>query len=149
MDVRNDLWILENNANWKFLTGSQVVNDGGTSTLPAARGRGCFWLDDEENLWLFGGIQNSDDAYVNDKNFNDLWKFSGSWKLIGGDRSASNINGSYGILGVASTSNWPSARSRAAFWKDFSGNFWMFGGISNYSIPRSTILFLYSHSKDS
>jgi N-acetylneuraminic acid mutarotase len=49
------------------------------------------------------------------------------WTWMSGSDTA-NPTGVYGILGVASTSNVPGARSSPANWTDRSGNLWLFGG---------------------
>jgi len=53
------------------------------------------------------------------------------WTWASGS-SAANGEGTYGTLGVASSSNVPGARSSqgiAVTWTDSSGNFWLFGGV--------------------
>jgi hypothetical protein len=95
------------------------------NNMPGARSGSVSWVDDNGNLWLFGG-----------SNFNDLWEFNPSsktWTWVGGNNTASVYGktftpGVYGTLGVASASNIPGPRGGAVSWTDSSGNFWLFGG---------------------
>lgn len=54
------------------------------------------------------------------------------WTWIGGDSSNTSVLteqfGQWGTRGVASSSNYPSARTRAVNWTDADGNYWLFGG---------------------
>ncbi len=50
------------------------------------------------------------------------------WAWMSGS-SSTNQPGSYGTLGVPSSSNFPGARVWACNWTDSSGNFWLFGGV--------------------
>jgi gliding motility-associated-like protein len=54
----------------------------------------------------------------------------GEWTWFGGDTTGSSAltAGSYGVKGVAATSNWPPQRYQPAYWTDTSGRLWMFGG---------------------
>jgi hypothetical protein len=61
---------------------------------------------------------------------NDLWKFDGTrWIWVSGS-SGSQALGSYGVRGTASPTNVPGARWRARLQGDFSGNLWLFGGMT-------------------
>ncbi len=54
------------------------------------------------------------------------------WTWIGGDSSNTSLLadqlGVWGTKGVASPSNYPSARTRAVNWTDSDGNYWLYGG---------------------
>lgn len=50
-----------------------------------------------------------------------------TWAWVSGVNGL-NQAGSYGVQGVASSSNQPGARTASVSWQDASGNFWLFGG---------------------
>ena len=60
----------------------------------------------------------------------------GEWTWMKGSSNA-NVSGSYGIKGVSAPSNNPPGRYQAAYWKDLDGNFWVFGGHSDFTVPRT------------
>jgi N-acetylneuraminic acid mutarotase len=105
-----------------------TLGTAASSNVPPARYGVASWTDSSGNFYMFGGIPN---ATTNPPNFlNDLWKYSTStnqWTWISGSNTI-NQSGTYGTLGTAAAANVPGARFNPAFWKDTSGNFWMFGG---------------------
>jgi N-acetylneuraminic acid mutarotase len=133
----NDLWKFNpTTGEWTWLSGSSssidvkgvygTVGVASASNYPGSRSGACCWADDSGNIWVFGGVgydSNNDSGYLN-----DLWKFSnGQWTWVSGSKTIEQ-QGVYGTRGVPSASNTPGARDRSAYWKDSSGNFWMFGG---------------------
>jgi len=59
----------------------------------------------------------------------EFWRFNpvlNSWSKSAGNNTGTYAN--YGTQGVASSTNIPGSRSKQSFWKDNTGNFWMFGG---------------------
>jgi len=134
----NDLWKYSpGTGQWTWESGSIYTSQYGSygvqgtaanSNTPGAREAGATWTDASGNLWLFGG--SGVDANGSFGALNDLWKFTpsaGQWTWVGG----SNVvfgTGSYGTLGTAASGNIPGARADSSFWKDASGNFWLFGG---------------------
>lgn len=130
----NDLWkYTPSNGEWTWVAGSSTGNAigvygtlgiGSTANTPGARVDAVSWMDQEGNLWLFGGFGEG-------LQLNDLWKFTPSnreWTWVGGSNTTSDP-GFYGTLGVGSTANRPPARSTAMAWTDRDGNFWLFGGM--------------------
>lgn len=114
-------------------TGSIVATYGSLGVSapandPGGRHGAACWTDASGNLWQFGG-----EGYATTTTFgwlNDLWKYnpaSNEWTWMGGSNII-NQNGVYGTLGVASTTNIPGAREFPTWWKDNTGNFWLFGG---------------------
>ncbi|HYV94306.1 MAG TPA: kelch repeat-containing protein [Chitinophagales bacterium] len=104
--------------------GTQGVAD--PANTPGSRGYcAAAFTDKNNNLWLFGGLDNFYSAH------NDLWKYdilTNEWTWMKGTNSAFDP-GSYGVQGVPATTNVPASRSEcAASWVDVSGNFWLFGG---------------------
>ena len=98
-----------------------VSNSPGTRTL-AFPG----WVDENGDLWLFGGARGPNDSIRN-----DLWKYnisSGAWTWMHGNTSFDSP-GIYGTKGVSSPANTPGARDETTCsWVDSAGNFWLFGG---------------------
>jgi N-acetylneuraminic acid mutarotase len=126
--------------------GTAVSGTAGTAAagnIPSARQNATGWTDPSGNMWLFGGygryapFPNGLGGGEND--LNDLWEFnptSKQWTWVGGSLTgvlnaynyAVPPSGSYGALGIASSSNVPGGRDGANGWVDGSGNLWFFGG---------------------
>ena len=86
---------------------------------------GCAgsWVDTSGNLWLYGGQQP-------DPLYSDFWKYdilTNNWVWMSGSNGIAEP-ASYGIRGIADTSNTPGARCYYYPWTDGAGNFWLFGG---------------------
>jgi hypothetical protein len=146
----DDLWKYSIATNeWTFVTGhdNNIFDDraGVYGTLgvpnagnnPGGRYSAQGWVGSTGLLYMFGGNAVSSDENAQGVD-NDFWVFSpstGLWEWIGGPTSifvAANY-GSFGTQGVASSSNFPSARDSAQTWTDQNGNFWMFGGLGDGS----------------
>ena len=120
---------------WTWVSGASFDSQAGSygtkgvaspTNVPGSRSASATWTDFSGNFWLFGG--GGLDANGASGPLNDLWKFDGTnWTWIAGPNVA-NTSGVYGKLKVASPTNLPGARSRAASWIDRSGNLWLFGG---------------------
>lgn len=133
--VINDLWKYSN-GEWTFVSGSLTPAHKGfadqkgvysSSLLPASRRRFAYWMDNQDNLWIFGGDKIS-------QRFNDLWKYStktNEWIWLSGG-NATNVEvepPNYGIKYVSSPSNVPPARTHlSAQAVDSKGNLWLTGG---------------------
>jgi len=121
--TQNFTWIKGSNT-----TGAANVYGAQNTPAPAntpGERHGCAqWVDNNGNLWLFGGEAPAFSWW------NDLWKYNiatNEWTWVRG-MTTPNGGGTYGTLGVASSSNEPGAREFPACWTDNAGNFWMFGG---------------------
>jgi N-acetylneuraminic acid mutarotase len=138
--VFNDLWEYSPTANqWTWVSGSNTSGQSGVygqqgvgaaSNVPGARYYGVGWTDASGNLWLFGGVSNSNDSTGTSLVFNDLWEFNivtKQWTWMSGSDSP-NAPGQYGTLGAGAIGNTPGAREGGATWTDSSGNLWLFGG---------------------
>ncbi len=125
-----DLWKYDVSTNlWTWMKGDSVISQSsvyGIKGIPADNNKpwgslsGTTWVDNENNLWLFG----------NGKYLNELWKFNpalNQWTWIHGDSAISNQS-VYGIKGVASTTNHPGLRQGYVSWIAKDGNLWLFGG---------------------
>ena len=144
----NDLWKYDISTNqWAWMTGSSAINQLGTygtkgtpgaSNTPGARNYLVSWIDASDKLWLFGGNGYSNTASLG--NLNDVWKYDptvNQWTWISGGNvnDVANINGTKGS--TAGVPPFPGSRYQSAFWKDASGNFWLFGG-TGYSATTSS-----------
>jgi N-acetylneuraminic acid mutarotase len=142
----NDLWEFNPmNKEWTWVSGSVQTNQPGvygtlgsaaTENTPGARSEAVSWTDDSGNFWLFGGTAPDPNPYDNGMTFNDLWKFDPKaemWTWVSGSNTT-NVAGTYGSIGVASTSNAPGSRTGASGWIDSKGNLWLYGGSSNLRI---------------
>jgi N-acetylneuraminic acid mutarotase len=139
-DQLNDLWQYDPTTNqWTWMGGANTPNAVGVygtqgvtaaDNVPGARAYSATWVDDNGNLWLFGGY--GSDVNGSYGQLNDLWKYdpvTGQWTWISGSSEA-NAAGIYGTQGVAAATNVPRGRSNSSAWVDGSGNFWLFGGLS-------------------
>ena len=146
-DFMNDMWKYDlSNNQWTWIKGDSLVASIGiygtqgvasSTTTPGARGGACTWQDANGNFWLYGG--DGYDAFTNEGELGDLWKYNPSnnqWTWMKGSITASQT-AVYGTLGQSATANQPGARYGSSFWKDASGNFWMFGG-SGYDASGSS-----------
>lgn len=128
--VRNHLWKYNIATNmWTWINGSSGCNNvaaygilGVPSSLntPGARSEfSASWIDENDNLWLFGG-----------NNLNDLWRYNtatNEWTWMKGGNLPGQVN-MHGIKGVPNSSNTPGSRFAFATWKDLNKKFWLFGG---------------------
>lgn len=126
-----------NAQDWTWLRGNStnsVVANYGTMGVsaptndPGGHHGSASWMDASGNLWQFGG-----EGYASTTTMgwlNDLWKYNpttNEWTWIRGSNFIDQ-NGKYGTLGVSSPTNEPGGREFPTYWKDNSGNFWLFGG---------------------
>ncbi len=134
----NDLWKFDG-TNWTWVSGSKQTNQSGSygtqgtsssSNMPGSRVNAISWLDNSNNLWLFGGY-GYDGTSGSLYNLNDLWKFDGTnWTWVSGLNTGGQI-GTYGQQGTPTRDNIPGARGNtiaSISWIDTNGNLWFFGG---------------------
>lgn len=135
----NDLWKYNIASNqWTWVHGSDTCNQSGVygvrtvpdaSNVPGARCEtSASWVDDDGNLWMFGGVGNMGSTL--NVRFNDLWKYNiatNQWTWMHGNNLGEQA-GIYGTKGVPNASNTPGSRYAFASWKDKVGNLWLFGG---------------------
>jgi hypothetical protein len=125
---------------WTWIAGPNTTNAAGvygtqgvpsTANQPPPRTSSATWSDSAGNRYFFGG-----GSYFNGTNhiLNDFWSFNTSsyaftW-IDGSDQQ--NDYGSSGTIGVAASTNVPSARDDTGSCSDNRGNLWMFGGGGPY-----------------
>lgn len=123
---------IERNNGFLWISGDSITNRSGVfgsappANKPGARYKSMSWVDDSDNLWLFGG--SGYDSAGSLGALNDLWQFDGAtWIWVSGDDTA-DLSGVYGTKGVASDTNIPGGRDGSVSWIDRDGNLWLFGG---------------------
>jgi len=127
----NDLWRFDGTY-WTWMSGSDgafasasygTMGIPHASNVPGPRVNAISWTDSSGNFWLFGG------SGVGGGDFNDLWKFDGTyWTWMSGSNTVQQL-GVYGTLGVPDASNMPGGRSYSVSWIDSADNLWLFGGL--------------------
>jgi len=143
--VLNDLWKYNVTTNqWTWISGSNTFNQAGVygtqgtpdaNNIPSARQNGVTWVDNDGNLWLFGGQKSGTNTFLN-----DLWKYdiaTNMWTWVSGSNT-SNQTSTYGTQNLASANNFPGARFGSCGWKDASNNLWLFGGQQYTSATERT-----------
>ena len=118
---------------WTWMSGDSIpaqMGVFGTQGIPSPANHPpglyepCEWVDQQGNLWLFGGIGTSGI-------YSDLWKYDVStfqWTWVNGT-SFTGQAPSYGTLGVSSPLNHPGNRAYGIIcWTDANNTLWLFGG---------------------
>ena len=98
------------------------------SNVPGGRQGSVSWTDLSGNLWLFGGLANTNSG--SGDFFNDLWEFNPTnkeWTWVSGANTA-DAPGVYGTMGTPAVNNVPGGRNGSVSWTDHNGNLWLFGG---------------------
>jgi len=172
----NDLWMFNPSiSQWTWMGGSSTFSAGCVSlsspcsgtgvygtlqtpavgNIPQGRSQAFNWMDDNGNVWIFGGA--TEVSYDINGNFglestwiNDLWKFNSTtheWTWMSGNDTftviypggtfTGNLPGTYGTLGTPSATSTPGGRVPSGSpyggpteytWTDSNGNLWLFGG---------------------
>ncbi len=128
----NDLWRFDGSS-WTWMSGTNREDQPGVfgtkgvpaaTNVPGARGYSASWVDQEGNLWLFGGALGLWDQTL----VNDLWKWDGTnWTWVSGSQNP-GAQGVYGTKGVPAPTNVPGCRHSGVAWTGANGNLWLFGG---------------------
>jgi hypothetical protein len=95
----------------------------------------AYWIDTNDNLWIYGGYHASGWLYE------ALWKYNpytNIWTWISGG-SVPNQLPVYGTQGVPSPLNSPGSRNCPATWTDDAGNLWMYGGYTMGNLTRADL----------
>ena len=151
----NDLWKYNISTNeWTWINGSNISNvpaEYGTMGIPdplntpGARWVYAKWVDDQDNLWLFGGIHAN--SIGNFEVLNDLWKYdinSSQWTWVSGP-SVINDAGTYGPKCSFSSAYIPPSRYETkSCWRDANGRFFLFGGLDPVTFITYGDLWVYN-----
>ncbi len=150
--TQNDLWRYNPiTNNWTWMNGSSTGNTSGVygtkcvtnaTNNPGGRFESrSTWVDNNGNLWMFGGIIGSISGRMN-----DLWMYcvgSNQWTWEGGDNTSSPV-GNWGVKDISSPTNRPSGRQGSVGWTDHKGNLFVFGGLSDPGITIYNDLWKFS-----
>ncbi|MGB0431027.1 MAG: choice-of-anchor D domain-containing protein, partial [Bacteroidia bacterium] len=132
----NDLWVW-NGSQWAYMDGDKTRSSRGdfnsignatSSTEPSARRKGTQWVDENGDLYLFGG--RGKDGNGATSWLSDLWKYdisAGRWTWMAGSKTG-NEEGVYGTQGNTASGVYPGGRQKAVAWVDPSGNLVLYGG---------------------
>ncbi len=134
----NDLWKFDVSLNqWAWMHGTKLKSERGvygtqgltaSGNMPGARENAVSWTDAEGNFWLFGGYGYGESSYIDP--LNDMWKFEpavGQWTWMHGPKMGEQ-GASYGVMGVADSTNVPGARFNSVGMTMPGGLLGMFGG---------------------
>ncbi len=148
-DFLNDLWKFNiATGEWTWVAGSDTVNPIGqygtveqssSTNDPGGRTNTEIWYDENDNIWVFGGIgldENGDTGQLN-----DLWKFdtnTSQWTWMGGTKII-NQPGAFGTKGIGSTSNIPPSKQGHGVWYETGGVLWMVHGAGGEEIWKYEI----------
>nr|AGU10164.1 Galactose oxidase, central domain [uncultured organism] len=150
----DDLWKYSTVSNeWTWMNGDTIrpprpvygtKGIAAPGNTPGARQASLSWTDPAGNFWLYGGTLSSPASQIR----TDIWKYIPSinqWAWMGGDTTGGN-SGVYGTKGIASPANKPGARNVATGWTDKSGDFWLFGGIGQFTTVATIYNDLWKYS---
>ena len=134
----NDLWKYDVVTNeWTWVSGRELGSEQGfygskwlaeSGNTPGGRYDAVGWIDEDDNLWLFGGYGLDENNYTG--LLNDVWKYDTKqnlWTWVYGDK-IEDQNGKFGIKGVTDSLNTPGGRWGSVSWIDTNNTFWIFGG---------------------
>ncbi len=131
--VMNDLWMYDPKLRqWTWVGGSNITLAPGNYTakpnivspnsLPPGREGATTWVDNNGDLWLFGGGENGSAI------FNDLWKYiiaDNVWIWVAGSKLRYQQSV---YLESATELAVPSSRMDSSGWVDKQGLLWIYGG---------------------
>lgn len=129
--IFQDMWKYDPATNkWELVKGKRnafKVDEKQDTELPAPRKDAASWVDNNGNLWMFGGRQLGDQQHLD-----DMWMFErskGSWSKVSGKQQF-NQSASWGQQKTSDGNNTPGSRSDCTSWTDKNGNLWLFGGLT-------------------
>jgi hypothetical protein len=117
------------------------------SNTPGGRVGSACWVDNNNNLWLFGG-RIRDEVQGVGYLMSDMWKYDvtlNQWAWMSGPSSYTSLP-SYGTKGVPASGNWPGGRWMMGHWKSANGDFWLYGGANNATTKAFADLWRYNVS---
>ncbi len=130
---RTDLWAYDIATNqWAWLSGHIYNKANDNNNYPPGRTRFNYWIDKDNNLWIFGGYKETNTAFHAHYHKTDMWKYDiklNEWEMI---KLGTGINspGVYGTQNKFSLFNMPGARSRYSSFVDKNNKFWLVNGYS-------------------
>lgn len=131
-------WIRIGNATEGFYVGFGIPD---SRNFPTPREGSFYWTANDNSFWLFGGSNQYGMQtafffiYVD---FNDLWKYDGTWILIKGTQNATTYQGYYEVKGKPGPNNIPPGRYQPnGFYNSMTGFVAIFGGLGYVDFGRS------------
>lgn len=131
----NELWKYNiASGMWTWVSGSNLKNQPGIygtmgvpspTNQPGSRENATCWMDNANNLWVFGGY--GYDSASRTGGLNDLWKYdisNGMWTWMKGSNIV-NQGAVYGTKGVPDIQNTPGYNLGLPAWKDNNGDLWL------------------------
>jgi gliding motility-associated-like protein len=137
----NDLWRYNiTTKEWTWMNGSNnisaIVPALGTPNVFDAsnvvQGLGevkSSWVNKDNIAYFFGGTPGSDGT-------NEIWKYDPAINQFAFIKGGTPTN--YGTLGVEAASNMPPARASYTKWQDVNGDFFIFAGLTGFSVSNAT-----------
>ena len=136
--TRADLWKFDTaTLEWTWMSGSTFTSVGNTLTLGVPSSvqtprsvaeTNCTWTDNQNQLWLYGGVKQYWLDYYDDVLRYNISTNEWTW-IRGGSVSVQPV---YGIQGVPAATNTPGSRLAFAKWQDSAGDFFFMNGTSYY-----------------
>ncbi|MBP9708902.1 MAG: hypothetical protein KBD78_14800, partial [Oligoflexales bacterium] len=131
-----DLWKFDGE-DWTWVSGPQntfqapvygTLGQFGAANTPGSRSDACTTLDDQGDLWLFGGYYYDANAGWEMVHLTDLWKFNGSqWAWMGGSQDK-DILGVFGTKGIYAAENTPPSLKDCSLFATADDEIILFGG---------------------
>lgn len=126
-------WILINSGSVDFAGNFGIIGVESSINKPPALENAITWTDNNNNLWMFGGLLLS--YHTNNYKSNALWRYNistGNWTWMSGSNLPNGIN-SFGNQGIESSSSIPGATdSGRGGWVDSNGFLWLLDSTLNY-----------------
>ena len=132
----NDLWMYSlKQHRWNLIRGILEGNNFGhygtrlipdKANTPGSRSRAVSWVDDNDNLWLFGGIGYGNPDFNASGMLNDIWEYNikyNTWVWVNGNSTIDHL-GNYSYDEHA----FIGARSMSALWNVGHNKVVIFGG---------------------
>ena len=119
-------WILIDEGTFDFAGNYGILGVESSVNKPPALENAITWTDNNNNLWMFGGLllSHGTDNYKS----NALWKYNiytGNWTWISGSNLPNGLN-SFGPLNIESSNSHPGAsNSGRGGWVDSNGFLWL------------------------
>lgn len=134
----NDLWVYNiASREWAWVSGSSARNQPGVFgemgvpdafNVPGSRKNSISWIDEEGNLWLFGGFGYDGNGSLG--HLSDLWRYDlveRVWIWVSG----SDMKDQIGMYDEPFDN--PGCREGSISWIDDDGYLWLFGGFGQAS----------------
>lgn len=138
-------WVLLDEGEFDFAGNYGIMGVESNTNKPPALENAITWTDNNNNLWMFGGLKLSE--FNTTKKTNTMWKYNistGNWTWMSGSNLINSVN-SFGPVGVESPNSVPgSTDSGRGGWVDSQGYLWLFDSTSISEYGTSTNMWKYN-----